>query len=510
MKKIKYKDQNNKNYIAKIVALLVLIFIFFLIELVLDSSMKNKQNASLYSFATIKQVIEYYDSKYITEKDRNTPNFRLDAFVEFKKPLYTENDESNEEYFMNIINACARVTYFQSYKLIDEKNDITIEVICDGEKIVSIIINGMEDYFIYMDSQINLKQYVEIPITEVTVNSPILQQCIDNKWQDGIIDFGSRDSIFNGYEIYFDEGIKVREISGKIFNIVIDNRYNQNVINDIFPGMDFDTIENILGNPAFEDVDNNIIGYKTKNFYIFFHDNEISIYRNADEETEKFYEILDKFINEELKLTEFMNELTYIWPDYSDYEYDSDFVYISYPLKGIEIKINYDDINGILVYNNIKGSLPKISRYLQNTYFVARLQLDLVFTHEIKRVEEEEKMIDNCLEFKESLDEEKLEIIGESLKYDIYPLKDRNGYIFSVRFISKNGDMPNRELNDGVNTFAWFGDYFIYSKKLKGIFSYDINTGIVRRLITGQDNFNIVDLKDGVLKYDDKEVMLQY
>jgi hypothetical protein len=70
--------------------------------------------------------------------------------------------------------------------------------------------------------------------------------------------------------------------------------------------------------------------------------------------------------------------------------------------------------------------------------------------------------------------------------------------------------MPNRELNDGVNTFAWFGDYFIYSKKLKGIFSYDINTGIVRRLITGQDNFNIVDLKDGVLKYDDKEVMLQY
>ena len=508
MGKVKYKDQYNKNYASKIVALIVLIFIFFLIEIIIDKNINKQTKVSLDSITTIKEVIEYYDSKYISEKENNSENYEVDAFVEFKMPLYTEDERSNEEYFNKIIEGCAKVVFYTNFKLVDEKNDIIIEVICKNGKIASIIINGIEDYFIYMDSQINLKQYKDIPITEATINSPILQACIDNGWKDGAVDFGSRDSIFNGYYIYFDEGIKVRSISGKIFNIVLDDKYTENIVNDIFIGMDSETIQNALGKPAFEDKGKNVIGYKTKELYIFFHGKEVSIYRNTEEDMEDFYKILDQFLGEELSLLEFMNELTYVWPDYSDYKYDAKYVFISYPLKGIEIKINYDDTNGILVYNNIKGNKSKAAAYLQNTYFVARLQLDLVFAFELRRIGEDEKMIDDCLEFKESLDEKELEIIGESLKYDIYPLKDNNGYVFSVRFISKNGDVPNRELNDGVNTYAWFGDYFIYSKKLKGIFSYDTNTGFVRRLITGNDDFNIKGLKDGVLKYDNKEVML--
>ena len=79
---------------------------------------------------------------------------------------------------------------------------------------------------------------------------------------------------------------------------------------------------------------------------------------------------------EKIDLLDFMNELTYIWPDYSKYEYNSTSVWITYPLKGIEITINSGDINGILVYNNNKSSLSKIGRYLEDTNFVGRLQLD--------------------------------------------------------------------------------------------------------------------------------------
>ena len=510
MKKIKYKNQNNKNYAIRIIVLLVLIFIFFLFNFIIENYNKNEQVSSS-SISSIKDVIEYYNSKYIKEYNNTSDGYTVGAYVEFKYLLYNDDKTNNEEYYMNIINDCSRVSYYNSFKLIDEKNKIVIEVICKNNRIETIKINGREDYFIYMDSQYSLEGYVEIPIADLPVNSSTLQECIDNRWNYDGINFGTRESIFDGYYIFFDEGIRVRIINNKIYNIIFDNKYNSNVIGELFPGIDQDSVKNSLGKPYFEDDNLNIIGYKGKDFYVFFYNDQISIYRNTEEDTEEFFKLVDKFIREEIDLLDFMNQLTYIWPDYSEYDYDSNYVYISYPLKGLEIKINYDDINGILVYNNIKASIPKIEGYLENTYFVARLQLDLVFESEKSRINNEEELIDNCLKFKETVSDGDQKIIGESLKYDIYPLKDNNGYIFSMRFITKNGDMPNRELNDGIDTYAWYGDYFIYSKKNKGIYSYDINTGYVSRLLVGNETYKIKGIENGIIKYDKNgEISIQY
>ena len=41
-------------------------------------------------------------------------------------------------------------------------------------------------------------------------------------------------------------------------------------------------------------------------------------------------ELADKFVAEELDLLEFMNELTYMWPDYSEYSYSSNSFFISF------------------------------------------------------------------------------------------------------------------------------------------------------------------------------------
>ena len=362
-----------------------------------------------------------------------------------------------------------------------------------------------------MDSLINMKSYEEIEEIEISVDSQILQRCIDNNWRNEDIDFGTRESIFNKYYVYYDEGIRVRSIDEKIFNIIFSKNYNENVVSGIFQGMDQDSIKRLLGKPVFTDDELGVIGYKGKQFYVFFYEDEISIYRNRIEETEDFFKLADEFMAENIDFLEFMNQLTYIWPDYSDYKYDANYVFISYPLKGVEIKLNYDDINGILVYNNIKAGLPTISKYLENTYFVARLQLDLVFNSEKRRITDQNSLKDNCLEFKESLSEEDLKIIGESLKYDIYPLLDKNGYIFSMRFISKDGSMPNRELNDGMDTYIWYKDYFIYSKKYRGIYALDTNTGHVSSVILkNRDTFKIKGIEDNILKYDNKEINLEF
>jgi len=68
MKKKKYKDQNNNNNVISIVALLVLIFIFFLAEQLLEIYNNRNTQIDSRSLSTIKDVIEYHKSTYISEK----------------------------------------------------------------------------------------------------------------------------------------------------------------------------------------------------------------------------------------------------------------------------------------------------------------------------------------------------------------------------------------------------------------------------------------------------------
>lgn len=512
MKINKYKDYNKKNYKFILIVIFVMIFILFIGILSLKKIEKNieQPEISYDSLSSIKDVIEYHKSKYISEKYSSENGYYLDVYVKFRVPLYNDDGESNETYFNNLLEDSARILYYNSFIMIDETREITIKVICDKTKIKNIIINDMEDYFIYMDSQNSMKKYKEIEITNFSISSEILQTCIDNNWKSDIY-FGERDSIYNEYNIYFDEGIEVRIIDGKIYNIIFTEKYNGNIINNLFPGIDFQSVEANLGEPTFKDEKLNVIGYKGEKVYTFFTENEISIYRNSTIDSDDFFELADKFIAENMDLLEFMNELTYLWPDYSEYEYDSTSLFISYPLKGIEIAINSGDINGILVYNNNKSTLSKISRYLENTNFVGKLQIDSVFEAEKRRFEKENNLLSKCDEYMESLSEETKEILGESMDYKIFAKKDENGYIYEMNFISKYGDNPNRQLVDNMNYYLWLtNDYFLYSKSGKGIFFYNLKTGKVQRIITGDEEYKLKGYENGILKFDNEERQLQF
>ena len=351
-----------------------------------------------------------------------------------------------------------------------------------------------------------MKKYVEIKSTEFVINSPILQSCINNNW-DNNINFGTRESIFDEYYIYFDEGIKVKTIQNKIYNIIFNKKYSENVINDLFPGIDLANVELTLGKPSFEDEKLGVIGYKGNEMYVFFTNEEISIYRNPDVDIEDFFELSDRFIAEKIDFLDFMNELTYIWPDYSEYEYTENTMFIAYPLKGIEIKLNYDDISGILVYNNIKSTLPRIQEYLENTNFVSRLQIDAVFEAEKRRVNKIIEQTEKCNDFKESLEDDQKALIGESFRYEIYPMTDINENIYGMKFISLSEDNPDRELNDSMDYYMWINnDNFIYSKEGKGIYIYSLIDGRVRRLLEGNDTYELKEYDNGILKYDDKQI----
>ena len=508
------KEKQNIEINKKIVIVLIAIIFIVLVSLLLFKNfLESNQTPELIydNLTTIKQVIEYHGSKYISEEESNDNNYSLDVYLEFKVKPYEDDNTSNEEYYNELLEDSAKVLYYKNFRMIDEKNDITVEVICKNGKIDSIIINGIEDYFIYMDSQISMREYQEISKTEITVQSEVLQNCINNSWNTGVY-FGERDSIFDEYYIYFDEGLEVRTIDNMIYNVIFTNKYQGNVVNNTYPGMQLENVEDLMGEPTFKDEDLGILGYKGENIYVFFTETEISIYRVTTADTDDFFDLADRYLNEELDFLEFMNELTYLWLDYSEYTYDSESVFIAYPLKGVEIKLNYgDDLNGIYIYNNIKTNLSRVENYFDNTDFVARLQIDSVFEAEKRRVSKNQSLLKLCNEYKESLNEEKRNIIGENSNYDIYPELDNNGLIYEMKFISKFDNTPNRELSDTINSYLWLdNNNFLYSKKGKGMYVYNLETGTVRRILTGTEDYELKGFENGILKYDDKEIEFQY
>ena len=114
-----------------------------------------------------------FEIRYISEEKSTESGYNLDVYVSFSKPLYTENDESNEEYFTKLIEDCAKVIVYKPFKLIDNEHNIIIKVICSKGQIEKIYINDMEDYYIYMDSQLSLKKYKEIETTSFSVQSEV-------------------------------------------------------------------------------------------------------------------------------------------------------------------------------------------------------------------------------------------------------------------------------------------------------------------------------------------------
>ena len=96
MKKIQYKDQNNKNYIKIVIVLFVVIFILLFVQLILSNLQKENNNEISYSsLRTVKDVIEYYDSTYISEEESGEENFYWDIYLKFKFLPYNEDDTSN-------------------------------------------------------------------------------------------------------------------------------------------------------------------------------------------------------------------------------------------------------------------------------------------------------------------------------------------------------------------------------------------------------------------------------
>lgn len=392
---LKNKKRKKRIIIITIVILLLLISLAIIFRQKDNDNESENTIQNIEDFSSIEEALEMFDCRLIREKELNEEDFKLEIYLEFAKDLYT-NGVDNKTYFKNICQVLAEVLDFENFKLIDEKKEIAIHVVNSKESqvVVAMIINGDINYFGNKNSENTLKNYEKFQVTNMQIQSSILNSLINSDWNTRQVNFGTKENEENNYSIYEDEGIKIRSIARKVYNIIFTENYTENIINNINVKTKREDVIKILGEPTFEEEYLDLYGYKGNDIYVFFASDGVSVYRVEKEyETDEIMDALENF-QQEKSIKNFTNTITDIWNDYDLYERGENFVNLRYSLKGLQIAFNLTSNHGIIIYNNYNGELVDgitIEELANGTkdiprYIFFELDKDLVFESEISRV----------------------------------------------------------------------------------------------------------------------------
>ena len=495
--KINYgKNINDKFKIIGIVSLILLCVIILIINFKSqDSSPRKENNIPIKSklsdgytpYNNLEELLKNYGSQLISNSE--TENL-LYIKANLKYKLYTE-EKSNENYFVRLCNSIAIFSNFRNIELVDEEKNIKIEITCDGSRIVELKINGDINYYLNHNSEKN--KGLSTNVTDFTIQSPELQKLIDENWNELNVNFGTKESTCNGYNIYFDEGIRCKTVARNIYNVIFTTKYTGQVAGSLSPNSTPEQVENSLGKPTFSK-NKTLYGYLGKSNYLFFDfmDQEISVYpviKVTKEEENKLKEFIEE-MNESSDIKTFASKLTDFWIDYDIYDFDSYYVDLRYTLKGISLSIDSRSLkNGIYVYQNYSGNRNIAD--LDNVYIK---DTDFVFEQECERSNNE---LLNRLDQGNFTEEERKEM---GVKFAVRSKSiSESGNLIGVYLYSRDKEFPDTELerNLEISSWKWYDEYnFIYSVDNDGIYVYNCLTRINTKLESIKDEIYINKIED--------------
>lgn len=350
-----------KYIIITIVVFIILITIITVIGYIQEESykkkIKNNEYESSSDFKTAKEYLIYTGNEYIKEEESEEENIETDIYVKFAINLY-EGEESNKEFFTDLVNIVANTLSYSNYRLIDQEKNLIITVISNMKEqtVTHIYYNGVENYFSIEDSEKSLKNHIKNEGRNCEINSTTVKQLIGNDWSISKMKFGNKREVKNDYLVY--DKFMVRNITTKIYNIVFFKNYQEPIINNIKVGTSQDEIKQKLGEPDYEYSE--IIGYKTKDIYIFFGTETVSVYRveNSRDGYEDFVKLVQEF-RDNRNSRQLVAKLTDIWDDYNYFKVEDNYIDIQYALRGVKIQFNVTEEHGIILYNNYNGEIEK-------------------------------------------------------------------------------------------------------------------------------------------------------
>lgn len=500
------KTKKKKLFTSKqlfIIGIAAIVLLLVMISIALNPTGKKKEaevkeeSGLVKDFKNEKDVIEYYESVYYSTEKSSAEGYDIDIYVSFKHDLY-ENDESQEIWFKSLYEKIAYVTDKKSFRLIDEAKNIYIEVKCTSGGISEVRINGELDYFRKIDSKKSKDKNFKAEVLDLSIDADVLKELIDQRWNVKNVDLGSKESTYYKYDVYFEEGYEIRTIQGKLYNIVFTKKFNGPVVGGYNVGTSQEKIKAFLGTTYEE---GSIIGYKTKDFYVWFSSDEISIYPIYKTDYKDFEQLAKKY-NENRNANEFMYKITDIWPDYDLYEYNENYVKISYANKGVQFEYSVEYPIGIKLYENYTGSLrDEIDNY-PNIFY----SFDKNLTGEREVARRETKI------FYDDYDED--DPIHYSSKFQLLMHYDGQKYS-SVKIKSIDGSYPNNEFEDYVNiyTYVWADDsHLVYSIQEDGIYLYDAENRTTTQIASGKETFEIKSYHrpTNTMVYDDTRIKVDF
>ena len=459
-----------------------------------DSNVVAELQYNIKAYNSLESLLLSHNCKFISQENYNKIN---KIMVSFPFNLYTD-DISNEHYFYSLCKIIAEYLDFANFELIDSSKKINIKVMCVGSNIAEFKVNDDNNYFLNHDSEINLKK-IKKPITTFYIESPELLESINNGWVDSQVNWGTKESTCNGYNIFFDEGISYKVVARNIYNIIFTKNYEGNIVSGLNVNSQKEEVKAVLGEPTLIS-ESNLYGYLGENNYLFFDfsNQEISIYpviKTNYSDIEKLSELIEK-MNKDSNVKSFITDLTELWIDYDVYNFDSTYVDLRYTLKGISINLSSSSLkNGIYIYQNFSENRDIVD--LENVY----MQSDDM----IVKAEKERSLYDSI---SHTIEGEEFEDEVGSLFRIIYKDAIRKK---GPQFYSLDGRFPDSELDSTLemSSFKWVDDFtLLYSVDYEGLYMYNAGSRNNRLIQEKNEKIKINSFQDGIVIFNEKEQLL--
>lgn len=182
----------------------------------------------------------------------------------------------------------------------------------------------------------------------------------------------------DGYTLY---------CNGKYVNyVVFSSDYKGEVVGHLKVGTDLKTVERTLGTPTFQSKD--YLGYKTREEYVFFYEDEISVYPNGNISNKKLEELFESYLNKtyEKERTYFVVDIRENYEDFT-IELDSKTNVITLTSVTRQVIAKLDSLGNIEVefYNGYKIANDSTKEYINQKLYVTNEE-DLVEIAENERV----------------------------------------------------------------------------------------------------------------------------
>lgn len=488
----------------KVLIILTIILILLIIVIARIIINVNKPKTSINDFSSVREIVEFDGHTYISMQDSTEEGYDKDIYISFSKPTVNDDGGTNKSLYEIVISHVAGMLKGQNFRLIDTDKNIVVKIQFDENDNVNFYtVNDDSKYWEHIKTNYQIDNYTDETLTSMTITSQVLANIINNNWTYNNINLGTRESTVDNYEIYFDEGYKVRKIGSEIYNIIFTQNYTSEIIRGINTTSSVENVENILGKATYKDDNNEIIGYKCEYFYIFFTGEEISIYHPdeySEQDSKKFGSLVTE-LNKTGDMNTFLNKLTNLYPNYASYYTNDNYVNIVYPLQGFEVTMGASSNNGITIYSNFQGNITDsitIDDLKQNKQMPAnvytRLDTNLVFSEEMQRKTTED-FNRNPYDMAYLVQTEDYTVRVEDNTYSFYS-RDKTKIDSSLT------------INSLSNMISYNQTTFVYGVQNDGIYVYNAKNMSQTKIAEGQGNFNIDRIENNTIYYDNTSVNL--